>query len=98
MAKIPYTINKHSWTYGDTNEYCVHCGQIIDSDFGTLGVTAECKNRIPNDEKDFNETVKSYAFFNNYKWNHDKQAFIKPYQNHLLTYKDMVNKVNEALK
>ena len=91
-------INKHVWARGATNEYCVHCGLIFESDLGwTSADGVKCKDRLPTKLADVPDDVRSYANFTSLCFDNRRQVFIKAYSETEYTIKQLCELV-ESLK
>jgi len=90
------TIQKHEWQQSQTNEYCVHCGLIFESDLSwTSADRVNCIVRPIENESDFPAEIKSYATFRGLRWNKLTKTYNKSYASKSYTLEDIQNILNE---
>ena len=76
------TEQEHKWQRGSTNEYCIHCGLIFESDLGwTSADGVKCKERTfeVSDLEGMPSKLKDYSRWKGLNWNDKEKVFIKPY-------------------
>lgn len=94
-----YIENHHVWEYGQTNEYCIHCGHIFESDLGwTSASGVQCIERKIEFKNlaQFPKEVRSYCNYRGLIFNKEK-IFVKPYSDYTLTIKEMSKIINSLI-
>ena len=82
---------EHKWERGQTNEYCIHCGLIYESDLGwNSSDGVKCIERI--EEVTFGNLpveIFSYVNFRGLIWDKNEKIFNKPFSSESYTVKQI---------
>ena len=97
MVEIILKIEKHVWERGQTNEYCIHCVLIYESDLGWSsadGVKCITRNIEYSNTSEMPEEIKSYVNFRGLRWNKIDKIFFKSFSSDTFT----INQILEIIK